>query len=73
MQVAVEDNGLGFDYEAVEQDYDRKGSIGLLNMRERADLIDGRVEIQSSTVAPETGTKVILTIPLPSEGKHRPI
>lgn len=73
LQVAVEDNGLGFDYEAVEQDYDRKGSIGLLNMRERADLIDGRVEIQSSTVAPETGTKVILTIPLPSEGKHRPI
>jgi signal transduction histidine kinase len=67
LQVVVEDNGMGFDFEAVEQDYDRKGSIGLLSMKERADLIGGHVEIRSSTAPPQAGTKVILRIPLPSE------
>jgi signal transduction histidine kinase len=67
LQVVVKDNGTGFDFEAVEQDYDRKGSIGLLSMRERAELIGGRLEIQSSTEPPGAGTRVILRVPLASE------
>jgi signal transduction histidine kinase len=63
LQVVVEDNGTGFDPSAVEEGYDRRGSIGLLNMRERADLIDGQVEIQSSTSSPGAGTRVILNVP----------
>jgi signal transduction histidine kinase len=65
LNVVVEDNGKGFDPQAVEQVYDRTGSIGLLSMRERADLIEGHVEIQSSTKRPYSGTKVILRIPIP--------
>jgi signal transduction histidine kinase len=68
LDVVVEDNGKGFDCQAVEQDYDRRRSIGLLSMRERADLIDGRVEIQSSTQPPQAGTRVILHVPLPAQG-----
>jgi signal transduction histidine kinase len=63
LRVVVEDNGTGFDPGAVEEGYDRRGSIGLLNMRERADLIEGQVEIQSSTSSPGAGTRVILNVP----------
>jgi signal transduction histidine kinase len=70
--VAVEDNGIGFDYTAIEQDYDMRGSIGLLSMKERADLIDGHLEVQSSTTAPHAGTKVTLRVPIPAE-KESPI
>jgi signal transduction histidine kinase len=68
LKVVVEDNGHGFDYEAVREKYDEQGSIGLLTMRERAELLNGRVEIQSSTTVPDAGTKVILSVPLPPEG-----
>jgi two-component system sensor histidine kinase DegS len=67
LKVIIEDNGRGFDYDAVEERYDQLGSIGLLTMRERAELLNGRVEFQSSTRHPNRGTKVILSVPLPPE------
>jgi signal transduction histidine kinase len=63
LKVIVEDNGKGFDFESVEQNYDLRGSIGLLNMKERAGLLDGHVEIQSSTKPPSAGTTVTLRVP----------
>jgi signal transduction histidine kinase len=69
LEVHVKDNGTGFDFEAVKQDYDLRGSIGLLNMRERAELVDGHVEIQSTIDPPDAGTRVILRVPLPPEGE----
>ena len=63
VQIVIEDNGKGFDLEAVEREYDRKGSIGLLSMRERAELIDGLLSIEANSVPPRTGTKVILRVP----------
>lgn len=63
-QIVVEDNGKGFDAEAVERDYDQRGSFGLLNMRERAELIDGYLEIESKTAAPDHGTRVTLHVPI---------
>jgi signal transduction histidine kinase len=67
LEVHVEDNGAGFDFEAVEQDYDQRGSIGLLNMRERAEQINAHVEIQSAVAPPDAGTRVVLRVPLPPE------
>ncbi len=67
LEVQVKDNGTGFDFEAVKQDYDLRGSIGLLLMRERAELVDGHVEIQSTIAPPDAGTRVILRVPLPPE------
>lgn len=63
LQVVVEDNGMGFDPEAVDREYDRRGSIGLLTMRERADLIEGHLMLESDTSPGHSGTRVILRVP----------
>ena len=60
----IEDDGAGFDAEAMLQKStqfttDLRG-IGLLDMKERAELIGGKLQICSS---PETGTRVSLKIP----------
>jgi signal transduction histidine kinase len=67
LQVIIEDNGTGFDAKAVERNYDRQGSIGLLSMKERAELIDARLTIESSSTPPRTGTKVTIHVPIPNE------
>ena len=67
LQVTVEDNGGGFDSEAVQQNYDRKGSIGLLSMKERAELIDAQFRIESCNTPPGTGTRIILRVPIVEE------
>jgi signal transduction histidine kinase len=60
-QVVVKDDGEGFDLVKVEQSYDRRGKLGLLNMRERAEMIGGRLSIES---APGKGTTITLDVPL---------
>lgn len=61
--VEIEDNGVGFDVDAVTASYDRRGSLGLVNMRERAELIEGTLRIQS---VPGRGTKITIALPLRS-------
>ncbi|HML24461.1 MAG TPA: GAF domain-containing sensor histidine kinase [Aggregatilinea sp.] len=58
--VEVEDNGVGFDLSAVDANYDQRGSLGMVNMRERAELIEGTLRITS---APSKGTKITILIP----------
>jgi signal transduction histidine kinase len=62
--VEVEDDGKGFDVEAVQTTYDERGSLGLINMYERAELVDGRLTISS---APDRGTQIKLLVPLDTE------
>ena len=69
LQVTVEDNGAGFDSDAVQQNYDRKGSIGLLSMRERAELIDAQFRIESCNTPPQTGTRIILRVPVAEQAQ----
>ncbi|MBU0490694.1 MAG: GAF domain-containing sensor histidine kinase [Chloroflexi bacterium] len=57
----VRDDGLGFRVSTVESGYERRGSFGLLNMRERADMMNGSLSIHA---APGKGTEVTLRIPL---------
>jgi signal transduction histidine kinase len=57
----VEDNGLGFDVDAVQKQYDQRGSLGMINMHERAELVGGKLSIAS---APGEGTRITLTAPL---------
>jgi signal transduction histidine kinase len=64
MVVHIEDDGIGFDVSAAEDEYDTQNSFGVLNMRERAALIEGLLTIESSEVMPEQGTLVILRVPL---------
>ena len=53
----IEDDGKGFD-----PGQTRDGGIGLLGMRERLALIDGRLEIESRQGA---GTTILVEVPLP--------
>ena len=59
--VEVEDHGRGFDLSALEATYDSRGSLGLLNMRERAERIGGVFSVES---APGQGTLVTIAVPL---------
>jgi two-component system sensor histidine kinase UhpB len=54
--LTVRDHGAGFDPEAVSRD----GERGIRGMRERAVLVDARLELES---APDAGTTVRLTLP----------
>jgi signal transduction histidine kinase len=63
--VQVQDNGQGFDVNAVVRTYDNRGSLGLLNMRERGAAIEGQLSLQS---APGQGTTVTLRLPAGVEG-----
>lgn len=61
LTVTVKDDGQGFDLDAVETHYDESGSLGLLNMKERAELIDATLTIKAT---PGDGTSVIVRLPL---------
>jgi signal transduction histidine kinase len=56
----IEDDGVGFDVAATLSSYSSRGSLGLLQMRESARLVGGRLTIDSS---PGHGTRVRLRIP----------
>lgn len=61
----VDDDGGGFDLVKAAR---RAKSVGLLSMRERAELIGGSLQIRS---APGQGTTVTLLLPLDKEGTSR--
>jgi signal transduction histidine kinase len=52
----IEDDGLGFDSSST-----RDGGIGLVGMRERVGLLDGRLEIESLE---GSGTTIVAEVPL---------
>jgi signal transduction histidine kinase len=58
---AVQDEGPGFDMNAISSNYAERGSLGIINMQDRARLVEGNVVIDS---APGQGTRVRLTVPL---------
>jgi signal transduction histidine kinase len=61
LTVMVRDDGKGFDVQTVTSTYDERGSLGIINSRERAESINGTFTIHSK---PGSGTEVILRIPL---------
>jgi len=58
----VEDDGRGFDVEAVLGAAPVEKRLGLFGMSERAELLGGRLSVES---APARGTTVFVEIPLP--------
>ncbi len=55
-QAIIEDDGMGFDVEAVQRSGE---SVGIHGMRERADLVAGEVRFESSS----NGTTVFIEVP----------
>ena len=64
----IEDDGLGFDVEAVNKSYDKRGSLGMVNLRERTELVNGLLNIDS---APGKGTRIQVYLPLSEEAADR--
>jgi signal transduction histidine kinase len=64
----VEDDGVGFDVDSVNTSYDNRGSLGMINLRERTDLVSGVLRIDS---AKGRGTRVQVVIPLTEEAADR--
>ena len=64
----IMDNGRGFDVKAVNQNYEKRGSLGMVNLRERAELINGLLHIDST---PGKGTNVQVFIPLTEDAADR--
>ena len=54
-RLEVHDNGIGFDMPKSPTDFAPNGHFGLLGIRERADLIGARLEVES---APGKGTRL---------------
>ncbi|MCG2788231.1 MAG: histidine kinase [Anaerolineae bacterium] len=64
----IADEGLGFDVDAITKSYDKRGSLGMVNLRERTELINGLLHIDS---APGKGTRVNVYIPLSEEASDK--
>jgi len=58
--VVIRDDGIGFDVADMQTRAGQGGSFGILAMRERVDLLGGRMEIES---APDRGTRVCAQFP----------
>ena len=61
LQLMVSDDGVGFDVNRYDG---RRGSLGLLSMRERVSLVAGTLDIQST---PGEGTRVCAWVPFKQE------
>lgn len=68
----VEDDGCGFDARQMFGAEDGKGRLGLYGMRERAELVGGQIEIEST---PGHGCTIFLRVPWAQKmaGVHSPV
>jgi len=64
--LVVEDDGKGFDTENLDQNVNSEG-LGLISMRERADVFNGELSIISNK---DRGTELILEIPCRKRKKN---
>jgi len=61
LTITVRDNGRGFDTTKLDPAKGKEGSLGMINMHERAQMIGGRLSVTSE---PGQGTSVTLNVPL---------
>lgn len=65
MSMKVADNGIGFDVREAVIRSGQKGNMGLMSMKERADLIGAGLKIESK---PGNGTLVMVELPFYNKG-----
>jgi signal transduction histidine kinase len=61
----VSDNGKGFDVDGISRSYSRRGSFGMVNMKERADALNGIYKIDS-----RKGKGTVITVMIPIDKTH---
>ncbi|MGO4370672.1 sensor histidine kinase [Paenibacillus sp. MCAF20] len=64
--IIIHDNGIGFKSDLIDLGASRNSHFGLIGMRERVELIEGRMDIDSN---PGQGTKIIIHIPITAENR----
>ncbi|HSB66362.1 MAG TPA: GAF domain-containing sensor histidine kinase [Anaerolineales bacterium] len=64
----IQDDGVGFDKDHVESSYDQRGSLGLKNMSERTEMVNGIFHLDSEI---GKGTTIRVLIPLTDEATER--
>jgi signal transduction histidine kinase len=57
----IEDDGVGFNVGAVDANYEQRGSLGMVTMRERTELVNGSFHLES---AEGEGTLITVCVPL---------
>ena len=65
VRIVIEDDGVGFDHDAAQAVRDPAGNraqrLGLVGLRERAALLGGKIEVESS---PGRGTTLAISVPV---------
>jgi signal transduction histidine kinase len=64
----VRDDGVGFSTNSVEANYNGRGSLGMINMRERTELLNGVLTVNSTE---GKGTCISLVFPLTESAADR--
>jgi signal transduction histidine kinase len=68
LHLEVEDDGVGFDVSKVQDNYSQRGSLGMVNLHERAELVNGILRLDSRR---GRGTRVSVSIPMTMEAAER--
>lgn len=68
LRLEIEDNGIGFDVSTIESNYEDRGSMGMINLRERTELVNGILNIHSNR---GEGTLISVTVPMTVEAAER--
>jgi signal transduction histidine kinase len=61
VMLEIVDNGKGFDYKEVMGTYEKRGSLGMVNLRERSEMINALLKVDSAI---GKGTRIRVFIPL---------
>ena len=72
IHLEIEDDGVGFDVSSIQSNYEQRDSLGMVNLHERAEIVNGILKIDSS---PGGGTRILVTVPgtiEAAERLHRP-
>jgi signal transduction histidine kinase len=64
----IEDNGVGFNVGQVDQGYEQRGSLGMVNMRERTGLVNGLFYLSSEV---GKGTHIRVLVPVTEDAAER--
>ena len=66
----ITDDGVGFDVAEVMKNYETRGSLGMVNLRERAETVGGEFKLESRI---GEGTRTTIFVPNEQEEKEKRI
>lgn len=68
VKLVIQDNGVGFNLDRLEMQINKGNShFGIMGMRERIELLEGRMDMETAVNA---GTKIVMLIPISVEPRE---